>query len=351
MSYPLLRSLLFRLDAESAHELAAGLMERSASVPPLLALVESRYRRATPLLPLRRWGIDFPNPVGIAAGFDKDARLVPLLEALGFGFVEIGTVTLRPQGGNPRPRLFRSPADRALVNRMGFNNEGADVVGSRLAALRRAGGVSVPLLVNIGKNRDVAPEDAARAYAACYDRLAPFADGVVVNVSSPNTPGLRDLQRPEQLAGIVGLLRERREVARFESGGEHPIVVKIAPDLSEGQLGEIAEVCREACDGMIATNTTLAREGWSGASEGGGLSGAPLFERSTAVLLELRRIVGNAYPLIGVGGIMTADDAAAKLEAGADLVQTYTGFVYGGPGFAREVVGGLAARRAVRGTA
>lgn len=317
----MIHRLLLRLDPETAHDLAIRGMRLTQ---PLMRprILESRPREL--------WGLRFRNPLGMAAGFDKNAQVIRFLEAIGFGFVEVGTVTLRPQGGNPRPRIFRYPEQRALVNRLGFNNDGARVVAERLKRSR----ATVPVFVNVGKNLDVPIEAAEQNYLECYRVVADLADGVVVNVSSPNTPGLRELQDPMHLGRILTALRSIRP-------GTRPILVKIAPDLSSSQMREVAEVCIKLADGIVATNTTVERPGGVGADQSGGLSGAPLFERSTAVLRELRRIAGPGYPLIGVGGIFTAADALAKLEAGADLVQAYTGFVYRGPAFAREVVEGL----------
>lgn len=323
--YSLLRSLLFQIDAEAAHELVTHQMMRLQSIPVALGFIEKRYAVETPSLRRTLLGLEFRNPLGIAAGFDKNAQFVPFLQALGFGFVEVGTVTLHPQGGNPKPRLFRDPSRRALINRLGFNNDGAAVVAQRLWNIVEQRETSVehstPIFVNIGKNRDVPIEGAPKAYRLCYELVAPSADVIVVNVSSPNTPGLRDLQRPEQLVAILESLKEC-SLCR-------PLLVKIAPDLTVEQIREIADVCVKLADGMVATNTT--------ATPGGGLSGAPLFEKSTEVLRTLRSFVGEAFPLIGVGGIFNADDARAKLEAGADLVQAYTGFVYEGPAFARRI--------------
>lgn len=326
MLYPAIRKLLFRLDAESAHELAVENMLRLQQIPAALAAIQW-FCRPPASARRRLMALDFPSPIGIAAGFDKNAELLPMLAALGFGFVEVGTVTLRPQPGNARPRMFRYPAARAVINRMGFNNDGADAVAQRLRGWRESSSAPIPLLVNIGKNRDVALEDAAASYAACYARLAPFADACVLNVSSPNTPSLRELQRPEHLEAIVSAVRS--------SGPARPLLVKIAPDVDPVLLDEIADVCRRIADGMICTNTTVDRA--AGMAESGGLSGAPLFEKSTAVLSRVRQRVGRPYPLVGVGGIFSAADVAAKLAAGADLVQLYTGFVYEGPLVARRL--------------
>lgn len=321
--YRLIRSLLFHLDAESAHEWTAAQMQRLQQIPLALRLIARVC--ASPPRPTTLLGMTFANPIGIAAGFDKNATMMPMLAALGFGFIEVGTVTLRPQPGNPRQRLFSYPEQGALINRLGFNNDGADAVAERLA--RRSG--SVPVFVNIGKNREVPLDAAADAYAACAERLTPHADAVVVNLSSPNTPSLRELQRPEHLEPILRAVR-----------GDKPLFVKIAPDLDATLLLEICDVCTRMADGMICTNTTIDRP--FAAAEAGGLSGKPLLAKSTEILSRVRHAVGADFPLIGVGGVFTAGDARAKLAAGANLVQVYTGFVYQGPFLASRLARGLA---------
>ena len=312
--YRLMRELLFRMDAEEAHEWTTEQMRHLQNVPMVLRAIERICRPDSE--PRTLWGLTFRSPIGIAAGFDKNAVMMPFLAALGFGFVEVGTVTLYPQPGNPRPRLFRLSKERALINRMGFNNDGADAVAERLRAFER----TVPVLVNVGKNRDVPLDRAVDAYAECYRRVAPFADVAVLNLSSPNTPGLRDLQRPEHLEALLNA------VGSLRSG---PILIKIAPDLDEAQIAEICDVCVRLADGMICTNTT--------AVEGGGLSGKPLMAKSTSVLEQVRQRVGPDYPLIGVGGVFTADDVREKMRAGANLVQIYTSFIYEGPLIAKRL--------------
>ncbi len=302
--YRLIRTLLFALEAETAHEFTAAQMERLQRIPGALRMIEWLCR--VPARPTELLGLTFKTPIGIAAGFDKNARMMPFLAALGFGFVEAGTVTPRPQAGNPRPRLFRDREHRALVNRMGFNNDGAEAVGERIASFD-----AVPLFVNIGKNKDTPLEAAADDYALCAAALGPHADAIVINVSSPNTPSLRDLQRPEHLERILDAARHER------------VFVKIAPDLDDAQLAEICDVCAKRANGMICTNTTITANG--------GLSGAPLLAKSTEILATVRARVGPGYPLIGVGGIFTAGDVRAKMAAGADLVQLFTGFIYEGP--------------------
>ena len=308
--YSLIRKLLFLLEAEDAHELTVRQMIALQNIPIVLRAIE-RFCAPPPNARREVLGLSFPSPIGIAAGFDKNGLMMPMLAALGFGFVEVGTVTLKPQPGNPRPRLFRYPEHNALINRLGFNNDGADAVAERLASWKR----TVPLFVNIGKNRYVPIDAAADDYGACAAKLAPFADAVVVNLSSPNTPSLRELQRPEHLERILTAVG--------------PALVKIAPDVDDAMLDEICDVCVSRARGMICTNTTIARP--FPAREAGGLSGAPLMEPSTSVLARVRKHVGLNYPLIGVGGIFAADDVRAKVAAGADLVQVYTGFIYEGP--------------------
>lgn len=316
--YRLIRRLLFALDPEDAHEWTSARMQQLQRIPIVLRAIE-RICKPKPQ-PRTLFGLTFDSPVGLAGGFDKNATLMPFLAALGFGFLEVGTVTLRPQPGNPRPRLFRYPHDKALINRMGFNNDGADAVAERLRGWSR----TVPVFVNVGKNRDVPLEGAVRAYAECYRRVAPHADAAVLNLSSPNTPGLRELQRPEHLESLLDA------VPRCG-----PVLIKIAPDLDGVQIDEIADVCAKKADGMICTNTTLDR--LPGMNEAGGLSGKPLMAKSTDVLARVRRRVGPGYPLIGVGGIFTAGDVRAKMEAGADLVQIYTSFIYEGPMIVRRL--------------
>ncbi|HEX7313767.1 MAG TPA: quinone-dependent dihydroorotate dehydrogenase [Pyrinomonadaceae bacterium] len=341
----LLRPLLFKLPPETAHEFAlhalshglgAGLLRRFAG--------ESDGARFGEL---RRFGLSFRNPLGVAAGFDKNGRVAPQLAALGFGFVEVGTVTNLPQPGNPRPRLFRLPLDRALVNRQGFNNEGAEALANRLARHRP----DCVLGVNIGKSRAVPVEEATADYLASFEKVRPHADYVAVNVSSPNTPGLRELQRGDLLGELLGALQRRnRELAEKEDGRPVPILVKIAPDIAAGDLELIVEAARGAeVAGIIATNTTVARAGLStdaarvAACGEGGLSGAPLREGSTRLVAALRRLTRGTLEIVGVGGVFNAEDAWEKICAGAGLVQLYTGFVYEGPGVARRINEGLAA--------
>lgn len=321
MLYRIARALLFRMDAEEAHEFVTRHMESLQQIPIALRTIDAICgARASP--PVQLMGLTFPNRIGVAAGFDKNARLIPMLAALGFGFIEVGTVTLHPQPGNPRPRLFRYPESRALINRMGFNNEGAEAIAERIRGARAT--TPARILVNIGKNRDVPLEAAPENYARCYEIVAPEADAVVLNLSSPNTPGLRELQRPEQIETLLQTIDRKGR-----------ILIKIAPDLDDVQLAEVTAVCVRYADGMICTNTTLDRQ--PGMTEAGGLSGAPLKEKSTAVLKKVRRLAGRDYPLIGVGGIFTRKDADEKFEAGANLIQIYTSFIYEGPRVVRAL--------------
>ncbi|HEY3867015.1 MAG TPA: quinone-dependent dihydroorotate dehydrogenase [Actinocrinis sp.] len=357
MLYRLLFAGVFRrLDPERAHRLGFGAIRAAAAVPGGARILRAGLAPRDPALRVKALGLDFPGPLGVAAGFDKNAVGVAGLAALGFGFVEVGTVTARPQPGNPAPRLFRLPADRALVNRMGFNNDGAEAVAARLAAWRgraaRRGGERVIVGANIGKTK-VVPEDGAAAdYAASARLLAPHADYLVVNVSSPNTPGLRSLQAVSVLEPLLGAVR----AAADEAAGRHvPLLVKIAPDLADEDVDAIAALAvRIGLDGIIATNTTIARDGLRtpagqvAALGPGGLSGPVLRGRALEVLRRLRAGVGDGTTLIAAGGITTAEDAAERLEAGADLLQGYTGFIYGGPFWAARIHRGLARPRAGR---
>jgi dihydroorotate dehydrogenase len=338
--YSLAREVLFRLDAEQAHSLALQAIEAAyrTGTNPLLA-------RRPANLPTRAFGIEFPNPVGCAAGLDKNGAHVDALLGLGFGFVEIGTVTPRPQAGNPKPRMFRIPARQAVINRLGFNNLGVDALVRNVEKARRHG----ILGINIGKNRDTPNERAAEDYIHCMERVYALADYITVNISSPNTTGLRDLQDEETLRRFIGDLREVQE----ELGGVHghrvPMLLKVSPDLTDEALDGMASVLTAArIDGVIVSNTTVDRREIAGeplAAEAGGLSGAPLYARSTAVLRKLRLRLDDAIPLVGVGGILTGADAAGKVSAGAALVQFYTGLVYRGPELIGECVTSLRRRR------
>ncbi len=350
----LTRPVLFRVagrDPEAIHERVLGMLAFVARHPALtraLAVASALGGPDGRGLEREVFGLRFPNPVGLAAGFDKNAVAVPALAALGFGFVEVGTVTRHPQPGNPRPRLFRLPSEEALINRMGFNNEGAEAVAARLARMPRAG---VPLGVSLGKSKVTPLEEAVADYLASLDRLYPYGDYFAVNISSPNTPGLRALQERDRLDALLAALTARlRERAAAEGRATPPpLLVKVAPDLSDAALEEVVAVClARGASGLIAVNTTIARDGLSARvpaalrDEPGGLSGRPLFARALEVVARLHALAGDRLPIIGCGGIATPDDARRMLDAGATLLQLYTGFIYAGPGIARRLARGLA---------
>jgi dihydroorotate dehydrogenase len=332
----LFRPILFLIDAERVHHLVFRLLSVTGKLPGLRFLLSLVYTYKHTTLERNILGLRFENPVGLAAGFDKDAKLIDELSSFGFGFIEIGTLTPKPQPGNEKPRLFRLKADQGLINRMGFNNGGVAEAAKRLK--KRNSKVIVG--GNIGKNK-VTPNDQAFAdYTTCVDALDGLVDYFVVNVSSPNTPGLRELQEKEPLRK---LLADVKALTRSKMNPK-PVLLKIAPDLTTSQLDDIVEILIETkTDGVIATNTTISREGLATSTDeltqigNGGLSGKPLKDRSTEVIKYLRKKLGLNYPIIGVGGIMTAEDAVEKMKAGADLVQIYTGFIYEGPGIVKKI--------------
>ena len=331
--YALTRPFLFGLDPEVAHDLTLGALARIQRTPLVCAVQQPRVDA-----PVTVAGLRFPNRIGLAAGLDKNGRCIDGLAAMGFGFIEVGTVTPLAQPGNPKPRMFRLPQARALINRLGFNNDGlqAFVANVQRARYRSTGGI---LGLNIGKNAATPIERAVDDYLLCLEGVYPHADYVAVNISSPNTQDLRKLQGDGALDGLLGALRERRDALAKRHGRGVPLFVKIAPDLDVEQVQAIAATLRaNAIDGVIATNTTIARDAVAAlphGAEAGGLSGAPVFEASNRVIKALRAALGPSYPIIGVGGVMSAADAKAKIAAGADLVQLYTGFIYEGP----ELVG------------
>jgi len=337
MLYALARPLLFALDPEFAHTLTL----QFADAPLRLGLL--RFARPAPQ-PLRVFGLEFANPVGLAAGLDKNAEHIDALGAMGFGFLEVGTVTPRPQPGNPRPRLFRLPRARALINRFGFNNVGLDAFVRNVRRARWRG----VLGINIGKNFDTPLERAADDYVACLEAVYPLAGYVTVNVSSPNTQGLRALQERAELDALLGRIAAARKALEDRHGRRVPLLLKVAPDLEAAQVGAIAQALRaHGFDGVIATNTTLARDGVEGlphAGEKGGLSGAPVRERATATIAALAKELRGELPIIGVGGILSGADAKEKRDAGASLVQLYTGLVYRGPGLIAECASALQSR-------
>ncbi len=341
--YALARPFLFSLDPETAHELTLHALAAMQGTPLQLAYCASRVAD-----PIELAGLTFPNRVGLAAGLDKNARCIDGLGAMGFGFVEVGTVTPVAQPGNPKPRMFRLPKAEALINRLGFNNDGLDafIANVKRSSLYRQrqnpSAEKLPMLLglNIGKNAATPIERATDDYLAGLDGVYPYADYVTINISSPNTKNLRALQGDEALDGLLGAIAQRREALAAQHGKRTPIFVKIAPDLDETQVGVIAAtLMRHGMDGVIATNTTLSRDAVTGlahAEETGGLSGAPVLAMSNRVITQLRSALGQGFPIIGVGGILSADDAVSKIRAGADVVQIYTGLIYKGPALVKQ---------------
>lgn len=334
--YSLLKPILFQFDPEKVHYFVTANLKRFNRFPGGAALSRLAWAANDARLEKTVFGIKFKNPVGLAAGFDKNGEVIAEMANLGFGFIEVGTVTPLPQPGNPKPRMFRLPADGALINRMGFNNLGVDVLAANIAAYRKTNEAAKnPVIIggNIGKNKNTPNEDAVNDYIKCFDRLFDVVDYFVVNVSSPNTPGLRALQEKEPLMHILNTLQQRNQ----KSGISRPILLKIAPDLTNEQLNDIVEIVQQTgIAGVIATNTTISREGLASpqkvVDEMGGLSGKPLTTRSTEVIRYLADKSNRSFPIIGVGGIHSEQDAQDKLAAGASLVQLYTGFIYEGPG-------------------
>jgi dihydroorotate dehydrogenase len=340
MLYPLIRKFFFSLDAETAHGI--GMSGMAMLNKTGLAGVLAKPVRACPVEVM---GLKFPNPVGLAAGLDKNGDHIDALARLGFGFIEIGTITPRPQDGNPRPRLFRIPEAQGIINRMGFNNAGVDrlLENVRAAEFPKKGGI---LGINIGKNATTPIEQAAEDYLICLEKVYNDASYITVNISSPNTKNLRELQKDDALDDLLAQLKARQEQLAEQHGRYVPMALKIAPDLDDTQISAIADALRRhRMDGVIATNTTLSREGVEGMANGaeaGGLSGAPIFRKSTDVLKKLSAALAGELPIIGVGGIMGGEDAAEKIHAGASLVQFYSGFIYRGPDLVSEVAETLA---------
>jgi len=332
----LIRPWLFLVDPEKIHHFVFKILRLQSNIPGVRPLLDKLFNFDNPDLKKELFGLSFRNPVGLAAGFDKDAKLIDELASLGFGFIEIGTLTPLPQPGNDKPRLFRLSEDQALINRMGFNNEGVTAAVERLKKRKS----NVIIGGNIGKNKTTPNENAADDYATCFDILFPYVDYFVVNISSPNTPGLRDLQDKEPLRNLLLHLKQLSSTKAVYK----PMLLKISPDLTESQLDDIIEILKDTkLDGVVATNTTVARDGLKRerskieAIGNGGLSGAPLKNRSTAIIKYLREKLGPLFPIIGVGGIMNSQDALEKISAGADLVQLYTGFIYEGPELVSEI--------------
>lgn len=332
--YPFFRSILFNLPPETAHHLALTSLKVAVRGP-----IASFCVIHVASQPVTVMGLNFPNAVGLAAGLDKNADYLDALAGLGFGFIEVGTVTPRPQPGNPKPRLFRIPAEQALINRMGFNNKGVDHLIRQVDRAHYRG----VLGINIGKNKDTPTDKAVDDYLECLRKAYPYAGYVTINISSPNTPGLRDLQKVSELSHLLAGLLDKREQLAVQHGKRVPLVLKIAPDLDEQAMDDIAHsLLTHKVDGLIVGNTTLSRPGLEHspeAREAGGLSGKPLMPLSTQVLKNMQSRLKGEIPLIGVGGILTAEDAAEKFDAGASLVQIYSGFIYRGPALIREIAG------------
>ncbi|QJD94444.1 quinone-dependent dihydroorotate dehydrogenase [Mucilaginibacter robiniae] len=334
--YSLIKPILFKFDPEKVHHFVTAGLKLANHVPGATALTRTAWNVEDKRLTREVFGLKFKNPVGLAAGFDKNGELIAEMANLGFGFVEVGTVTPLPQPGNPKPRMFRLPTDGALINRMGFNNQGAEVLAARIKAYRKtqqSEQQGIMIGGNIGKNKNTSNEDAVNDYIKCFDCLFDVVDYFVVNVSSPNTPGLRALQEKEPLMHILNTLQQRNN----KNGKSRPILLKIAPDLTNEQLDDIVDiVLQTGIAGLIATNTTINRESLqtngSVVTETGGLSGKPLTTRSTEVIRYLNQKSNGAFPIIGVGGVHSPEDALEKLQAGAALIQLYTGFIYEGPG-------------------
>jgi dihydroorotate dehydrogenase len=347
LPYSLARPFLFAMDAETAHEHTLALLASTQNTPLSWAYCQERVQD-----PVQLAGLTFPNRVGLAAGLDKNAHCIDGLAAMGFGFVEVGTVTPRGQPGNPKPRMFRLSEANALINRLGFNNDGLDafLANVKLAKFRtnsaKKGGMPMLLGLNIGKNAATPIENAADDYLICLDGVYPHADYVTVNISSPNTKNLRALQSDEALDALIGTLAKRRAELAKQHNKQVPVFIKIAPDLESDQIDVISATLKRHCVhegtptwGVIATNTTIARDavqGMAHADETGGISGAPVFEKSNQVIRQLRAAMGPKFPIIGVGGILSGDDAVAKIKAGADVVQIYTGLIYKGPSLVKE---------------
>ncbi|GAW96225.1 MULTISPECIES: quinone-dependent dihydroorotate dehydrogenase [Colwellia] len=336
MFYPAIRKVLFQFDAETIHELTIKGLKSTGKSP-----LNIFYKQQVADKPVTVMGIKFPNPLGLAAGLDKNGECINAFAAMGFGFIEVGTVTPRPQPGNDKPRIFRLPQANAIINRMGFNNKGVDYLVSQVQAANFKG----VLGINIGKNKDTPEENAKDDYLYCMRKVYDLATYITVNISSPNTPGLRSLQYGDALNDLLIVLKAEQKILADKYGKYIPLTVKIAPDLSEDEVKSIAKsLIDNGIDGVIATNTTLSRDGVEGlefGGEQGGLSGQPVKDKSTQVIKILSEALDNKLPIIGVGGIASSDDANEKLAAGASLVQVYTGFIYQGPPLVKDIINGL----------
>jgi len=337
MVYALVKRFLFLLSAERAHHFSTTILNGLCKLPPLRYLIEAIFRFEDERLHTSLWGLNFKNPVGLAAGFDKDGTYISSMTTLGFGFIEVGTVTPRPQAGNPKPRLFRLPQDQGIINRMGFNNGGVDLLVERLKKLKKQ---EVIIGGNIGKNKDTPNDLAYEDYSICFQKLYPYVDYFVVNLSSPNTPGLRSLQEKGPLKKILTTLTRYRDTQKMR----RPILLKISPDLNEDQIKDVLEIIEEVqIEGIIATNTTISRSNLStddiivNEIGNGGLSGRPLTGRSTEVIEMISSTIKNEIPIIGVGGIYDEKTAQQKMQSGASLIQIYSGLIYEGPGLVKRI--------------
>ncbi len=341
----LAKPVFFKLDPETAHHITIGGLHAMEKIPGGLSLLSMMYGvQETPELSMDLWGIRFPNPIGLAAGLDKNGQAVRAFSSIGFGFIEVGTVTPKSQPGNELPRCYRLPQDEALINRMGFNNLGADYLADQLAHIKKLKKQQIPIAVNIGKNKLTSNETAMNDYMECIRILYPYADFFVVNISSPNTPDLRKLQHGDELRKLLEAVTQEMDVQKEKYQRQLPILVKIAPDLGDEELEQVVEtISASRISGIIATNTTLSRDGLThqNSRESGGLSGKPLAQRSTDVIRSIYKLTGGRMPIIGSGGVFTAEDAYEKIKAGASLVEIYTALIFKGPGVNQVINRGL----------
>ena len=342
MYQKVMKPIFFRMDPETAHHITIGGLSVAGKVPGATGVLQAMYGTGRrPELETELWGVRFPNPIGLAAGLDKDGQAIKAFSAIGFGFIEVGTVTPKPQPGNELPRLYRLPADQALINRMGFNNKGIDYLAERLKEARTR---KIPVVANIGKNKATPNEDAIEDYLACIRTLYPYSDVFAVNISSPNTPDLRKLQHGDELKRLLDAVTQEMDVLKKKYNKELPILVKIAPDLEQDELERIVSTIHSSrVSGIIATNTTLKRDGLThpNAVQTGGLSGKPLKARAIEVIRSIYKMTEGKLPIVGSGGIFTAEDAYEMIRAGASLVEIYTSLIFKGPGVNREIAKGL----------
>jgi len=341
----MVRPIFFKMDPETAHHVTISGLQAMGKIPGGTSLLSMMYGvRETPELSMDLWGIRFPNPIGLAAGLDKDGQAVRAFSSIGFGFIEVGTVTPKPQPGNELPRLYRLVQDEALINRMGFNNRGAAYLAKQLDRIQRLKQQRIPIALNIGKNKLTSNETATDDYIECIRILYPYGDFFVVNISSPNTPDLRKLQHGDELRQLLEAVTQEMDVQKEKYQRQLPILIKIAPDLGDEELEQVVEtISKSRISGIIATNTTISRDGLThqNSREIGGLSGKPLAKRSTEVIRSIYKLTGGRIPIIGSGGVFTAEDAYEKIKAGASLVEIYTALIYSGPGVNQQITRGL----------